>query len=113
MLPKHQRLSKDKDFKKVYKFGSGAKSRFFTLRALKNKLNVSRFGFVVDLQVSKKATVRNLLKRRMRAIVRENLSGLRQGYDVVIRVKKEAVDKEFTELKNDLEFLFKKVNLFR
>ena len=113
MLSLQYRLTRDKDFSKVYKLGSGGHSRFFSAKSLKNNLLTSRFGISVSLDVSKKATVRNLLKRRVKAVIFENLPLLRQGYDVVVRVKKEAVGKEFAELKADLEFLFKKINLFR
>jgi len=113
MLPLKNRLKSDRDYKRVYKIGSGQGSRFFSGKAVKNQLPDSRYGFVIDLRVSKKATVRNLLKRRMREVIQANLAVLRQGYDIVFRAKPDAAAAELEEIKRDLEYLLRKMNLFR
>jgi ribonuclease P protein component len=113
MLKAQNRLVSKRDFLKVSRESGGARSRYFSGKALKSKLEISRFGFVISLQVSKKSTVRNLLKRRMREVIMENLPNLRQGYDVVIRAKPEAIGKDFGELKEDLGYLLRSLNLCR
>lgn len=54
----------------VFKKGKSDKSGFLAVKALKNNLPQSRFGFVVGKRVSKKATIRNKIKRRLRASIR-------------------------------------------
>lgn len=70
MLSKINRLTKKKDFDLVFKRGKSDKSGFLAVRAMENNLSQSRFGFVVGKKVSKKATVRNKIKRRLRASIR-------------------------------------------
>ena len=54
--------------------------------------------FVVSKKVSKKATVRNLLKRRARAIVRLNRAAIRPGYDIVFIFSKKTAKIEYAML---------------
>ena len=49
-----------------------------------NALPVSRFAVVAGVKVSKKAVVRNRLKRQVRAIVHEVLGEITPGYDVLL-----------------------------
>ena len=86
MLPKKNRLIKNQDFDRVFKKGKGLKEGFLFLKILKNDLEISRFGFVVSNKVSNKATVRNKIKRKLRNLVREKLSKIQKGMDVVVVV---------------------------
>jgi len=56
---------------------------------------------VVNTKVSKKATVRNLLKRRIRAIMRPFLKNDNQNNYVII-VKPEAVKLSYQDLKKEI-----------
>lgn len=68
MLAKKNRLSKASDFQRVLKSGRKVWGRFFTLKYLSAEAEgESRFGFIVTTKISKKATVRNRIKRRLRA----------------------------------------------
>ena len=69
MLPKTNRLTKKKDFENVFKKGKGIKGDFLILRFVGNKTKTCRFGIVVSKKISKKATVRNKIKRRIRAAI--------------------------------------------
>ncbi len=73
MLGKENRLRRKKDFEEIFKKGRSFKESFLVLKILKNNLKVSRFGFVVSQKVSKKAVVRNKIKRRLREIVGLNI----------------------------------------
>ena len=84
MLVKKHRLKKKKDFAKVYKKGKGFTQDFLFLKAITNGLEESRIGIVVSTKVAKKATERNLIKRRLREIVRRKLKEIKPGLDIVI-----------------------------
>jgi len=72
MLAKKYRLKKDREFKKIYRLGRKIKEDFFVIRYLENNLPYSHFGFVIAKTVIKKATKRNLLKRKISEIIRLN-----------------------------------------
>lgn len=83
MLPKENRLKKKKDFENVFKRGKGVKENFLFFKWTNNNLKESRFGFVVGKKFSKKAVVRNRIKRRIREVVRINLPQIKKGIDGV------------------------------
>lgn len=84
MLPGINRLKKKKDFEHVFKQGRGLKEGFLSLKFIKNGLDATRFGFVVGQKVSRKAVVRNKVKRRLRILAKAKLGQMKQGIDVVI-----------------------------
>lgn len=88
MLPKKYRISKDKEYKKIFRRSKKVDTENFVFRVAKNNLNVSRFGFVVSNKIDKRATRRNGIKRRLRTVVGENLDKIKLGFDVVILVKR-------------------------
>ena len=77
----------------------------------KNDLNFSRFAAVVSLKVSKKAVVRNKIKRRLRKIFTENLENLKGTFDIAITAKPAIFEKSYLEIKTATEELLKKANL--
>jgi ribonuclease P protein component len=113
MLPKNYRLKKKKDFERVFKRGKGLGENFLILKFVNNNLGVLRIGFVVGQKVSKKATLRNKVKRRLREVVRANLAKLKSGYDLVFLTKKGIEEKSFREIKEMVEELFRKAKLFK
>lgn len=115
MLPKKSRLKKRKDFEEVFKKGKSWKEAFLLLKILPNKLKISRFGFIIGKKYSKKAVLRNKIKRRLREVVREELPKIKEGLDGVIIVLSEAnKEKEsFEELKKIINKLFKKAKIYK
>lgn len=113
MLPKLNRLKKKKDFDKVFKKGGGWKEDFLYLKSVANNLKTSRFGFVVSKKFSKKNTLRNKIKRRLRELVRIKLSQIKKGQDVVIVVIPGFGMKDFWELEEIIIKLFKKAGILK
>ncbi|HOK00650.1 MAG TPA: ribonuclease P protein component [Candidatus Paceibacterota bacterium] len=111
MLPLNNRLKKKKDFEEVFKNGKSYKENSLQLKFLENNLKTSRFGFVVSKKFSKKAVVRNKIKRRLREIIRKNLIYIKKGFDCVIIVLPDLKIKKFEELEEILIKLFKKADL--
>jgi len=108
MIPKTNRLAKKKDFQKVFKKGRLAAGKFLWLKCQKNDKDGGRAGFVVGLKVSKKATERNKIKRRLRSAFRRFL-GKMSGYNVVIGAKPEIKGKKFLEIVRELENLLSEI----
>ncbi|MFH1308467.1 MAG: ribonuclease P protein component [Patescibacteria group bacterium] len=107
MLRKQNRLKKKTDFDSVYKKGYTIAGKLVFLKVLKNKTQNSRFGFIVSKKVSKKAVIRNKIKRRLRSIVK-NID-IKNGIDVIITTNPEIVEKTYQEIKLEMEDLFKKL----
>jgi len=89
MLKKLHRITKKRDFDQFFgsQFkkakGYSAKSNSLIVKSLKNDLEISRFAFVISTKVDKRATKRNLIKRRLREIVRLRLKKMKTGYDII------------------------------
>jgi len=108
MLPLQNRLKKKKDFERVFKRGKGYQEGFLFLKLLKNDLTVSRFGFVVSQKISKKATLRNKIKRRIRETVKKELLNINPGFDGVWVALKGLETKDFKETEGAVQKLFQK-----
>ena len=111
MLPKENRLKKNKDFERIYKKGKGFKGEFLFLKIIENNLDLTRIGFVASKKVSKKAVIRNRIKRILREIVRKKLPEMKKGKDGIITIEPGLEKKEFSEIKIILDNLFKKAEL--
>lgn len=112
MLIDEHRLKKDKDFELVFKEGKVFSSDFLFLKLKRNNLQTSRFGFIISKKISKKSTFRNKVKRRLRETIRKNLDNIKQGFDVIIGVRAEILDKDYQEVCKEIESLLKKAKLY-
>jgi len=114
MLPRKNRLKKKKDFERIFKKGKEYKEDFLLLKTISNNLQFSRFGFIINKKVVKKATIRNKIKRRLREVVRrEILPKIKKRVDCVIIVKPGIKSENFSfeKIKNTLYKLTKKAKL--
>jgi ribonuclease P protein component len=100
-----QRLQRQSDFAAAYKEGRAHSHRLLVVRVRPNGLEHTRFGFVAGKVVGG-AVVRNRLKRRLRAMVRQ--MPVRGGYDIVIGARKPSVDAGFPELREALRGIFER-----
>jgi len=124
---KAERLRKTIDFQRVFSQGQSFKDGFFVFHVLKRPPESAppgpqaglppgpgnRIGFVVSKRVSKKAVIRNRVRRRLREIYRQDKGKLKEGRDLVLvaRVGAEALD--FAETQATLRRLFKKAGLVK
>ncbi|MEK7167334.1 MAG: ribonuclease P protein component [Patescibacteria group bacterium] len=111
MLQKQHRLIKDKDFKIIFQRGRSFFIKEFGIKFLKNNLDISRFGFVISNKIAKKANKRNLIKRRLREIIRKNLPNIATGFDVVIMARPEIKELKFSEMKEKIEEALKQIRI--
>ncbi len=110
MLPKENRLKKEKDIERVVQKGRGFKEDFLILKAVKNNLNKTRFGFVVSKKVSPKATTRNKIKRRISGLVKSKMNKLEKGIDVMLIALPGLETKDFWEIEETLNKLLRKIS---
>lgn len=111
MLPKENRLRSKKDFDDVFKKGRGFKEDFLYLKFAHNNSETSRFGFIISQKVSKRAVVRNRLKRALRALVRTRISRVKPGIDIVLIAISGLENKDFWELETILDKAFNKAGI--
>lgn len=98
MLPKKSRLSSRQDFARILAVKGGYRSGPFSLKAVKSPLPHNRFAVTVPTTVSKKATVRNTLRRRFHAILEKANPKLQPGFDCVFRAYPGAEKLDFSAL---------------
>lgn len=82
-------------------------SQFFTFKIVLNNVIFNRYGFIVSKNISKKAVVRNRLKRKLRSYVEKFSHKLKNGFDMLFVVKKKFLKKDEKQLLNDVEDNFK------
>lgn len=109
-LPKQYRLTKTKEFSKVYQQGRQASTKHLVVKALAiaelSATDCSRFGITISQKVSKRAVVRNRLKRQIRAAVQTLVPQIKSGYWIVIVVRSAAVECDYWQFLQELEQLF-------
>ena len=111
MLPEINRLKNKKDFEKVFKEGEGFKEDFLILKLLSNNLKGSRFGIIVSKKISKKATLRNKIKRQVRELIRLRLPKIKKGKDLILIAIPGLEKEDFWEIEETIKKLFKRAKL--
>lgn len=111
MLSQKNRITGKKDFERIFKKGKSFKEKFLILKVAPNSLNINRFAFIVSRKVSKKATVRNKIKRQIRELTRLQIDKAQKGVDGIFIVLPGLENRDSLELKNIFNNLFKKAKL--
>ena len=99
------RLKKNSQFNYIYKKGERVHSENFTLFAVKSKFENYKIGFSISKKLGK-ANKRNLLKRRLREIVRN--FPVPTHFNFVLMAKENATALDFLELKKEVAKIFEK-----
>lgn len=102
MLSSRNRLKKKINFARIEIDGSMYQSKPFGMGVYnRNDDEPSHFGFIISTKISKKAVVRNRIKRIMSEVIRVNLDKLKNGYDVLFLIKHQAVKISKEELEKE------------
>lgn len=112
MLPKINRLKKKRDIERVFKNGKGFKEDFLILKAIKNDLKNSRFAFIVPQKVSKKAVLRNKIRRRLSELVRLKIKKIKKGLDIILLALPGLEERNFWEIEEIINKLFTKAEIY-
>ncbi|NEP15973.1 MAG: ribonuclease P protein component [Leptolyngbya sp. SIO4C1] len=116
-LARQYRLRSPKAFTQVYRAGKRAGARCLAIKALKlpeqaqSGCSGSRFGISISRKVSKKAVVRNRIKRQIRAALRSLLPQVQAGWQVVISVRSAGAACQYDEFLRELEKLLAKLEV--
>lgn len=111
------RLRKRADFLRVQKAIKDQEGRKWVSKGMivekaSNEVEVLRVGFTVSKRVSKLAVTRNRVKRRLRAVASEILPLYKsQHLDIVLIGRVESEKRDFLDLKNDLIWCLKKMDI--
>lgn len=109
-MRREQRLRRQEEFAAVYDRGRRYGSDLLAIRVLPNGRDVTRFGVATGRALGG-AVVRNRVKRR----VREGLRTLpvREGFDVVVNVRRAAVDADYWRLRDAAAKLLARAGVLR
>lgn len=110
MLNKSRRLRLNRDFERVFSKGRSINGNLFKLRVLKNNLNYSRFAVVVSTKVSKRAVVRNRIRRRVWSVIAKIVYTLPSGLDVVFMAIPTASNADFLSNQSEIMYLTKRLS---
>jgi ribonuclease P protein component len=111
-LPKIHRLRARKDFAQVFRKGIYARSDRLILRAISSPLPApSQLGVTISKKVSKKAVVRNRIKRFIKRAFRELLPTINPNWKIVVVVLPTAKECQYEFFLRQLEQLLTKVEI--
>lgn len=128
-LPKIHRLRRRQDFSAIYQAGLRRSTAHLTLRALRQAhpmpsgsdfldasalqsgLHPTQLGISVSQKVSKRAVVRNQIKRRIRSAFHQFLPHLSLGWQIVVVVKPNATECDYKQILQELKQLLIKAEV--
>lgn len=113
-MERRLRLRTEGDFARVRKDGRAQGNRWLTLIALPNGLDHNRYGIVVSKRVGK-AVARNLVKRRLREVLRalDAAGSVARGLDLALIVRPASATATFAELRDGVVALLRRATLWR
>jgi len=98
------RISKTRDLQKVYRLGKAIHANTLVIKFILNKPNTPpRLAFVISKKISKKAVVRNKIRRVLREELRTKLLANMPSADYVIMVKSCAAKTDNGGLRQDID----------
>ncbi len=98
--PGRLRLTKSNDIRAVFRSGKRVGDGQLRVIFRANGLDHPRFCVPIGRKVSKKAVVRNRIRRRIREAFRGPLGQLNQGVDLVVLAQRTIADLPWDELTN-------------
>lgn len=98
MLPAPNRLRRANDIVKVYKKGVYGGAGILSAKAARNNRGESRAVVIVGKKVSKRAVVRNRIRRRIVELLRTQWATVVSGYDIVVTAHTDIAELPSAEL---------------
>lgn len=112
MLKKQNRLTKKKDFDQLFQKAEGKYyGNILGVRVVANKLAYNRFGFMISRRLCRLAVGRNLTRRRLAMLIRQDLPRFKTGYDIVVLVLAKQKTIKLADLQAELVVAWKRLKL--
>lgn len=113
MLAQRYRFHSRGGVKYVYSHGESVRGAKISLVYLKNsRSKYGRFAVIVSKKVLKSAVGRNRIRRRIYEVLRAEMPGIKQPYDVLVTVySKDVMSMPFGELKESVQDLLRQANI--
>ena len=99
-------VKESKDFDKIIKNNIFNKNKSFVVYNMDNNLKYNRYGISVSKKLGN-AVFRNKYKRKIRSIIDNYKKDYNISKDYIIILRRGALDRNFKELKDDLENLIR------
>lgn len=113
MYPASNRLRKSKEITKLFTRGKSFSTPIAIFRYSPNKLNVTRLAVVVGTKVHKRAAARNLIKRRVREVLRTKLPEMKKGFDIAVVARPAAFGRTFDDIQSTVSWALQKINMLK
>jgi ribonuclease P protein component len=113
MNQKNTKITKTKEFDKIFKQGVAGFSPNILVKKIKNNLNSNRFGIIVSTKISPKAVIRNRVKRTIKECLRVEDKKMIQGNDYIFIAKKDIKDKKYQEVAQSIQQQLKKFKIYK
>ena len=101
-----EKLGKNPEFQKVYKFGRSKGNKYLVMYVKTGESGPNRYGFSVSKKVGN-SVVRHRITRLLRESVRKNDAFVIEGNRIVIVARKDVKDKTFKEVDGAVFHLLK------
>ncbi len=124
MLKKRNRLLTNFEFRTTRRYGKSFSSKYFQLFYLfrgdeetRDKRQEdsgfaskapTKVGIVVSKKLSKKAVVRNRIKRVFREIVRRNFDKIKPGFWIVVQPKRKSLETDYEKINTEFTKILQK-----
>jgi len=107
------KLTKNKEFEKIYKNGKSSFNKLLGIKTIKSDNKKARFGIIVSTKISKKAVERNKIKRQIREILRKELRKIKENIECVIITRPEILNKKYREIEQSIQNNLRRLNLYK
>ncbi|PIS03892.1 ribonuclease P protein component [Candidatus Peregrinibacteria bacterium CG10_big_fil_rev_8_21_14_0_10_44_7] len=109
MLAKQYKLTKADNIKGILNKGKQYSSQYFVIKTQETEEPISRFSIVISNKISKKAVIRNKLRRQLFEIIRlhPEETSLKKPHKIVILPRTRALQLDYNRLETELIQTFK------
>lgn len=110
MIPKLNRLKKNKQFSYIYKHGQTKHTSILSLSFVKTKFKPFKVGFTVSKKIGK-SVVRSKVKRRLREAFRTFINDVNPNYNYIFIARTGIENANFEEIKSAMKCVLQKSGL--
>ena len=101
-------VKESKVFDEVIETGKKVKNYNFVIFYKEKKDSPTKYGITVPKKVGK-AHIRNMLKRKVRAIIRNYNKNYEKNYNCIIIIRNSCLNLSYQELSSSLQYLLDKI----